>query len=278
VVLPESLNEGIDGRHGSESRASNFQDQRLKSAKENLRGPDRFASFSDNLSPTSAGVSNFHPLSGNRMQIDTRKLSPKLQVNYPRSATNKPNPAGHSNISLDFKRKNSAQNQKFTALTDMSESTDYNFKENFKVFTKENITKKNKEAASTNINSVASFSIQAAAVANNNNPGGFFGNIPVSSNFKMISKNEDITKQIKKLFVFKKITSKSPDTPMEDIRVKVLEKGIKPSVLSSFRLNELITLKKVKMTQNRGAVKRMLHAPTFKIYDLQVPFSIYFSY
>ena len=275
MILPESLNEGIDGRHGSESRANNFNDQRLKSAKENLRRPDHFASFSDNLSPTSAGVSNFHPLSGNRMQIDTRKLSPKLQVNYPRSATNKPNPAGHSNISLDFKRKNSAQNQKFIALTDMSESTDYNFKENFKVFTKENINKKNKEAVTTNgtnANSIASFSIQAAAVANNNTPQGFLGNIPVSSNFKMISKNEDITKQIKKLFVFKKMTSKSPDTPIEDLRVKVLEKGIKPSVVSSFRLNELITLKKVKMTQNRGAVKRMLHAPTFKIYDLQVLF------
>jgi len=271
VILPESMNEGIDGQR-RESRAGNLEVQRLKSAKENLRRPDHFASFSDNISPTSAGgLSNFHPLSGNRMQIDTRKLSPKLQLNYPRSATNKPQ-SSYSNVSLDFKRKNSAQNQKFNALTDMSESTDYNFKENFKVFTKESIIKKNKEAAPTNGNSLASFSIQANPNPNpnpttNNTRGGFFGNIP--SNFKMISKNEDITKQIKKLFVFKKITSKSPDTPMEDLRVKVLEKGVKPSVLSSFRLNELITLKKVKMTQNRGAVKRMLHAPTFKIYDLQ---------
>ena len=272
MILPESLNDGIDGqRH--ESRAS--LDQRLKSAKENLRRPDHFASFSDNLSPTNGGgLSNFHPLSGNRMQIDTRKLSPKLQLNnnnYPRSATNKPHQSSYSNISLDFKRKNSAQAQKINVLTDMSESTDYNFKENFKVFTKENLSKKNKEAVpATNGNSVASFSIQA----NNNNPGGLLGNIP--TNFKMISKNEDITKQIKKLFVFKKITSKSPDTPIEEMRVKVLEKGIKPSVVSSFRLNELITLKKVKMTQNRGAVKRMLHAPTFKIYDLQVNFLLFF--
>lgn len=69
--------------------------------------------------------------------------------------------------------------------------------------------------------------------------------------------------------------SKSPDTKFEmnsngngggAPNVKVINKESIRNLMMS--LSELITLKKIKTTQRNGILKRMLHAPSFKIYDI----------
>ena len=239
---------------------------RHRGSKENVIRPEIITSMSGNISPTSnIGLSNYRSVGGNQMQIDT-KLVHLVSVPYPRSATSKP----HPNVSLDLKRKASA-NPKHNVLVDMTEASDYNFKENFRVILKDNLklNPSSKERSFIHVNSSVSNNVQPHSASSLVNHGAI-------SNLKLISKNEELTKQIKKLFIFKKLaSSKSPNNVVpteanEEVRVKVVEKGSKPTIVSSFRLNELITLKKIKTTLNRGALKRMLHAPTFKVYDLQV--------
>ena len=109
----------------------------------------------------------------------------------------------------------------------------------------------------------------------------------------------------KKLIIFRKLVSKSPDkiklphfeelltgknldsdkskisqhpikipnfelliTDPSDNKVNIVEKF---QTISNFKiyLNELLTLKKSKITSSHGIVKKMLHAPSFRIYDVQ---------
>ncbi len=86
---------------------------------------------------------------------------------------------------------------------------------------------------------------------------------------------DEINKQIRKLFVLKKIISKSksPESldPPKNNEVQVKPLNIKdPLPTPTLQLNELITLKKIKTSITNGVVKRMLHAPSFRIYDIQV--------
>ena len=85
----------------------------------------------------------------------------------------------------------------------------------------------------------------------------------------------------KKIIVFKKFLSKSPESKipeMEEARhlvtdaVKFLDNFISPkqSLKTKICLNEMITLKKVRETQSGGFIKRMLHAPSLNIYEIHV--------
>ena len=108
----------------------------------------------------------------------------------------------------------------------------------------------------------------------------------------------------KKLIIFRKLVSNSPDKKKlphfeelltgknldtdktkisESLKIPDFEKLInnavnnKVNIVEKFQtisnskiyLNELLTLKKSKITSSRGIVKKMLHAPSFRIYDVQ---------
>jgi len=68
--------------------------------------------------------------------------------------------------------------------------------------------------------------------------------------------------------------SKSPESEME--AAKKNQAQLKPFDLKesfptpTLQLNELITIKKTKTTTTNGVVKRMLHSPSFRLYDIQV--------
>ena len=85
----------------------------------------------------------------------------------------------------------------------------------------------------------------------------------------------------KKIIIFKKFLSKSPENniPVLDgitnqlsSAMKLLNKLSSPmaKLKSKISLNEMITLRKVRTTQSNGIIKRMLHAPSLNIYDIQV--------
>lgn len=89
------------------------------------------------------------------------------------------------------------------------------------------------------------------------------------------SKEEEAKRQIKKLIVFKKkasntMESKFFDTTNDEIKVKLIDKVSNVNTVPVLQLNELITIKKVRNTNRNGVIKRMLHAPSFKIFDVLV--------
>ena len=59
----------------------------------------------------------------------------------------------------------------------------------------------------------------------------------------------------------------TPQSRQEDPNLKLFDKIEKTPQL---QLNEFITLKKIRTTINNGVLKRMLHVPTFRIFDLLV--------
>lgn len=87
-----------------------------------------------------------------------------------------------------------------------------------------------------------------------------------------VEKNlDELGKQIKKLIIFKKVGSKSPESKFfnepDDVKIKVVSKeALNTQVL---QLNELITLRKIKTTQSQGTIKRMVHAPTLRVFDIE---------
>jgi hypothetical protein len=95
---------------------------------------------------------------------------------------------------------------------------------------------------------------------------------PVPNLQEKVEKNlDELGKQIKKLIIFKKVSSKSPESKFfsekEEVKVKVVNKeSLNTQVL---QLNELITLRKVKTTHSQGTIKRMVHAPTLRIFDIE---------
>ena len=91
--------------------------------------------------------------------------------------------------------------------------------------------------------------------------------------------------KMKKYIILRKMKSRSPDainkndiltepTILLPVAIKAID--CKPKLpdfiekIQKIQLNEFITLKKVKTTINKGVVKRMLHVPSFKTYDIIV--------
>ena len=88
-------------------------------------------------------------------------------------------------------------------------------------------------------------------------------------------KEDDVKKQIKKLIVFKKKASNTSeskffDSKNEDVKVKLIDKASMVMAPVKIELNELITIKKVKNTARNGTIRRMLHVPSFKVFDVIV--------
>ena len=88
----------------------------------------------------------------------------------------------------------------------------------------------------------------------------------------------------KRVIVFKKFLSKSPESnvPVVDKDAQSFGNAVKllsqlsshlPKMKAKISLNQMITLRKVKTTANNGILKRMLHAPSLTVYDLQVSYS-----
>lgn len=65
------------------------------------------------------------------------------------------------------------------------------------------------------------------------------------------------------------------DLSNDELKPKVSRNRMISAITSIPQLNELITLKKIANTENNGILKRVLHTPTFKIYDIMVDL-IYF--
>jgi len=89
------------------------------------------------------------------------------------------------------------------------------------------------------------------------------------------NESDDAKKQLKKLVVFKKKASNTSESKFfdmnsDDVRIKMIDKSALPSTMSVLQLSELITVKKVKTTNRNGVIKRMLHAPSFRLFDILV--------
>lgn len=96
-----------------------------------------------------------------------------------------------------------------------------------------------------------------------------------SFGFKKNNESEDAKKQLKKLVVFKKKASNTSesrffDMNSDEVRIKMIDKSALPSTMSVLQLSELITVKKLKTTNRNGVIKRMLHAPSFRLFDILV--------
>jgi len=86
----------------------------------------------------------------------------------------------------------------------------------------------------------------------------------------------------KRVIVFRKLCSRSPEHKIpptkENINInignamKILEQFAVPLIKpkEKLSLSDMITLSKIRTIQDSGIVKRMLHAPSLMIYDLQV--------
>ena len=86
----------------------------------------------------------------------------------------------------------------------------------------------------------------------------------------------------KKIIVFKKFLSKSPESrlPQTEETKKLVADAVrfldnaaalqKPVLKTKISLNEMLTLRKVRTTESGGTIKRMLHVPTLSIYDIHV--------
>ena len=89
------------------------------------------------------------------------------------------------------------------------------------------------------------------------------------------NESDDAKKQLKKLVVFKKKASNTSESKFfdmnsDEVRIKMIDKSALPSTMSVLQLSELITVKKVKTTNRNGVIKRMLHAPSFRLFDILV--------
>jgi hypothetical protein len=96
-------------------------------------------------------------------------------------------------------------------------------------------------------------------------------------NLKPFAENiEPNTRRSDKSFVIKKIFGKltdqqqNLDMSIDDMRFHLPRNRVMSSSAMQVTLNELITLKKIKPTSNNGILKRVLHAPSFQIFDVQV--------
>ena len=114
-----------------------------------------------------------------------------------------------------------------------------------------------------------------------------FENLPVlkteegSFNAGNSNNNAIVSNTKKQIVVFKKFLSKSPENKipiMENVNsnfsnaMKFFDQftGLQAKTKTKVTLSEMITLKKIKSSQNGGITKRMLHVPTLNIYDIQV--------
>lgn len=92
---------------------------------------------------------------------------------------------------------------------------------------------------------------------------------------------------VKRVIVFRKFLSKSPDARRivenkhqaqmaKPLRIRDEFKNlhnrevVQQQQKAKISLNEMVTLKKIRTTSSNGVVKRMLHALTMHIYDVQV--------
>ena len=92
---------------------------------------------------------------------------------------------------------------------------------------------------------------------------------------KLNSRSKEPEDQLKKVVIYKKLTSnmhKGKAFNNEEGGSKMfMEKNNMMNITSPpLQLNELITLKKIRVTSNNGIIKRMLHTPTLKMIDIQV--------
>lgn len=86
-------------------------------------------------------------------------------------------------------------------------------------------------------------------------------------------KEEDMKKQAKKVVVVKKSNTSDSrffDENNEEVKIKLIDKSAILGSIPILQLNELITIKKVKTTVRNGVIKRMLHVPSFKMFDVLV--------
>ncbi len=88
-------------------------------------------------------------------------------------------------------------------------------------------------------------------------------------------KDDDMKKQVKKLMIFKKKASNTSESkffnPNDAMRIKFLDKlPVPKQVTMVLQLNELITVRKIRNTKKNGIIKRMLHVPSFKLFDVIV--------
>ena len=244
--------------------------EKLKNIRHSQARAETSVDANNSMSPRSdmrrnSNFSNFISKMGgkNSLYLDT-KLPYNSNLGYPRSATNQKAPQ----INLEVEKRPSISYKNDLLLAES--------KENFQISLKNRAqsrceTRDSVTPYSASANNISGF---INGYSNNGiNAGGV-------SQFK--PKSEENNKQLKKLFVFKKMPMKIPSSGAieatnaninnntEEVRVKVIDRVIKPNLMPSIRLNQLITLKKICTTINRGTLKRMLHAPTFKIYDIQV--------
>jgi len=110
-------------------------------------------------------------------------------------------------------------------------------------------------------------------LSNEDNKGLSFDRI----NLKPFSENVDPNRRADKPFIIKKLFAKLPepevfDFSSDELRPRPLRNRAvsATSTAPTPSLNELITLNKIKTTPNNGIFKRVLHVPTFRIFDVQV--------
>lgn len=98
-----------------------------------------------------------------------------------------------------------------------------------------------------------------------------------------MNNNGSVSNTKKQIVIFKKFLSKSPENkviPVMETHNTNFSNAMKffdqfaspllPKMKMKVHLSEMITLKKIKSTQNGGVTKRMLHVPSMNIYDIQV--------
>lgn len=98
--------------------------------------------------------------------------------------------------------------------------------------------------------------------------------------------NDEFEDQIKQILDYKRMFANMTKSKFfvtneeSNIPKPKVEKNIaRPSSSNTgstppLQLNELITLNKIRNTNNNGVIKRMLHAPTFKMLDVQVRYFV----
>lgn len=106
----------------------------------------------------------------------------------------------------------------------------------------------------------------------------------ISGSGRNLSKEDELKKQIKQLVVFKKKASNTSeskffDAKSEGVKVRLMDNlsGTANSI-PVLQLNELITLRKMNTTVRNGIVKRMLHVPSFRMFDILVIISMKIGY
>ena len=217
----------------------------------------------------------------------------KLMLASNKILINKSQKKGHTPKSSYF---NGANVSNFSVLSTVNSLTNFN---NISSVNKNLINQENFNIIQNNVN------ININLAENNVNNS---GNIVNNSSYGEKSRGGGLTFSNsinnKKLIIFRKLVSNSPDKKKlphfeelltgknmdsdntkisESLKIPSFEKLIshalnnkvniveKLQTMSNFKiyLNELLTLKKSKITSNRGIVKKMLHAPSFRIYDVQ---------